>query len=113
VDELKKHFKEVIVISPQPYGYRRNLEDYYYDNVRVYYPRFIHAPIEFFRRRLGDNFFKATIKVIKREKLEFDLIHAHFTWPSGYAGVRLAKKFYVPVVITLHENREWFLREYT
>jgi len=112
VDVLNGYFNSVYVISPQPYGYRRELKDYFYDNIRVYYPRFFHLPFEFFRKRLGDNFFKAAMRVIQREKLEFDIIHAHFTWPSGYAGVKLAREFEVPVVITIHENRDWFLREY-
>lgn len=112
VDELKKYFNSVYVISPQPIGYRRELRDYSCENVKVYYPRFFHVPIELFRKRLGDNFFKAALRAIKRARLEFDLIHAHFTWPSGYAGVRLSKEFNVPVVITIHENRDWFLKEY-
>jgi len=102
VDELRKYFNSVYVISPQPLGYRRELRDYSYDNVRVYYPRFFHMPVEFFRKRLGDNFFKAAMRVIKREKLEFDLIHAHFTWPSGYAGSLLKRKFDTPLIITAH-----------
>ena len=89
---LARHFNEIYVISPQPYGSNRNLRDYEYNNVRVYYPRFFHLPIDFFRKRLGDNFFKVALRVIKREKLEFDLVHAHFTWPSGYAGALLKKK---------------------
>ena len=99
---LAEHFNEAYVISPQPYGSNRNLRDYEYDNVRVYYPRFFHLPIEFFRKRLGDNFFKASLQVIKREKLEFDLVHAHFTWPSGYAGALLKKELNMPLVITAH-----------
>jgi len=112
VGGLKKYFNSVYVISPQPIGYRRELRDYSYENVKVYYPRFFHAPIELFRKRLGDNFFKAALRVIKREELEFDLIHAHFTWQSGYVAVKLAKKYKVPSVITIHENRDWFLEEY-
>ncbi|ASJ10330.1 glycosyl transferase family 1 [Thermococcus sp. P6] len=112
VEYLKDYFKEVYIISPQPYGGRRGLRDYEYDNVRAYYPRFFHLPVEYFRRRLGDNFFKAALKVINREGLTFDLVHAHFTWPSGYAGVKLGERFNVPVVITIHENRDWLLREY-
>ncbi|MDK2783371.1 MAG: teichuronic acid biosynthesis glycosyltransferase TuaC [Thermococcaceae archaeon] len=112
VDELRKYFEEITVISPQPMGYQRNLKDYSYENVKVYYPRFLHAPVSFFRMRLGDNFFKATLKVIKRERPEFDLIHAHFTWPSGYAAVKLGKEYGLPSIITIHENRDWFLKEY-
>ncbi|ACS91068.1 glycosyltransferase family 4 protein [Thermococcus sibiricus] len=114
---LENYFENVYVISPQPWGSNRNLRDYEYDNVRVYYPRFFHAPVEFFRKRLGDSFFKAALRIIKREKLEFDLIHAHFTWPSGYAAAKLSKEFSVPLVITGHgydiyelpfRGREWF-----
>jgi teichuronic acid biosynthesis glycosyltransferase TuaC len=61
---------------------------------------------------LGDKIFLKFDKYIKNNNIKFDLIHAHFTWPSGYAGVKLAKKYNVPVVITEHENREWFLKEY-
>ncbi len=102
VEELRKHFKNVYVISPQPWGTSRMLKDYEYDNVRVFFPRFLHAPIGYFRKRLGDNFFKSALRVIKKEGLEFDIIHAHFTWPSGYAGVKLGKNFGVPAVVTAH-----------
>ncbi|WP_042701851.1 glycosyltransferase family 4 protein [Thermococcus sp. PK] len=112
IDELKNYFNEVYVISPQPLGKNRFLRDYSYDNVHIYYPRFFHAPIEFFRKKLGENFYKAALRVINQKGLDFDLIHAHFTWPSGYAGVKLSKEFEVPVVVTIHENREWFLEEY-
>ncbi|NJE11021.1 glycosyltransferase family 4 protein [Thermococcus sp. MAR1] len=117
VDALKEYFNEIYVISPQPVGYRRTLRDYEYDNVRIYYPRFFHIPVEFFRKRLGDNFFKAALKVITGEKLEFDLIHAHFTWPSGYAGALLKREFNAPLIITAHgydvyevpfRSGEWF-----
>ena len=62
--------------------------------------------------RLGDKVFKKFDKFIQNEKIEFDLIHAHFTWPSGYVGLKLSKKFNVPIVITIHENRDWFIEEY-
>jgi len=103
VEELAKYFNEIYVISPEPYG-RDNLKDLANlpENVKVYFPKFFHLPVNYFRRKLGDNFFKAALRVIKREKLEFDLIHAHFTWPSGYAGVKLKEKYNVPLVITTH-----------
>jgi len=61
---------------------------------------------------LGDKIANKAEKLIQKNRIKFDLIHAHFTWPCGYAGVRLAKEYNTPVVITLHENREWFLKEY-
>lgn len=103
VEELAKYFNEIYVISPEPYG-RDNLKDLANlpENVKVYFPKFFHLPINYFRRKLGDNFFKAALRVIKREKLEFDLIHAHFTWPSGYGGAGLKEKYNVPLVVTTH-----------
>jgi glycosyltransferase involved in cell wall biosynthesis len=50
-------------------------------------------------------------KTIEKYNLNFDLIHAHFTWPSGYIGVRLKEKYGTPVIITIHENGEWFDQE--
>ncbi|GAB6100863.1 glycosyltransferase family 4 protein [Thermococcus atlanticus] len=117
VSYLKDYFDEVYVISPQPWGVNRNLRDYVHDNVRVFFPRFFHLPVEFYRKRLGDNFFKAALRVITAEKLEFDLIHAHFTWPSGYAGAKLKDRFETPLIITAHgydvyespfRSGEWF-----
>ena len=103
VEELARYLNEIYVTSPEPYG-RNNLKDLANlpENVKVYFPKFFHLPINYFRRKLGDNFFKATLQVIKREKLEFDLIHAHFTWPSGYTGALLKKELNVPLVITTH-----------
>ena len=99
---LKNYFKKVHVISPQPLGTNRNLHDYKYDNVHVYFPRFLHLPLNIFRRKLGDNFFKSALNVIRRKNIKFDLIHAHFTWPSGYAGVKLKEKCKKPLIITAH-----------
>ena len=30
------------------------------------------------------------------------MIHAHFTWPSGYAGAKLKEKYNIPLIITTH-----------
>ncbi|WP_297486551.1 glycosyltransferase family 4 protein [Thermococcus sp.] len=102
VDRLREYFGEVYVISPQPFGTNKILQDYQYENVRVFFPRFFHLPVGYFRKRLGNNFFKAALKVIKKEGLEFDIIHAHFTWPSGYAGALLKKSLGKPLVVTGH-----------
>lgn len=104
VNELAKYFREVYVISPQPLGSNRRLKDYEYENIRVFFPHFFHLPIGYFRRKLGDNFFKAAVRVIRREGFDFDLIHAHYTWPSGVASLKLKEIFHVPLVITEHTS---------
>jgi glycosyltransferase involved in cell wall biosynthesis len=60
----------------------------------------------FFDTRLS-----AVIRLIEREHLEFDLIHAHFTWPSASIAASLKKSFHVPVVVTIHEDSGWLQEE--
>ncbi|MCD6445266.1 glycosyltransferase family 4 protein [Candidatus Bathyarchaeota archaeon] len=68
---------------------------------------------------LGDKLTELFCKYLMKNNIEFDLIHAHFTWPSGYAGARLSKKFGAPLIITAHgydvyslpfKNNAWFER---
>jgi len=65
---------------------------------------------------LGDKIAKKAEKLIQKEEIKFDLIHAHFTYPQGYVGIKLGEEFDVPVVITAHgfdvydlpfRDREW------
>lgn len=126
VDELKKHFKKIIVISPKPYFpkwlAKTNLfptlyqdfaqfENYSYDNVEVYFPRFFTLPIKFFRDRNGEAATKTTLKLIKNERLKFDIIHAHFTWFSGYVAKKISKEYNKEYFLTVHENSDWFKLE--
>ncbi|NJE03843.1 glycosyltransferase family 4 protein [Thermococcus sp. MV11] len=111
VAALGKYFKEIIVMSPRPHGIDRDLKNYSWGNIRVYYPRFFHIPVSYFRKRYPDNSAKAILKIIHREKIKVDLIHSHFT-SAGIIGLRLKSVLNIPMVITVHENPEWFLREY-
>ncbi len=116
VAELKQYFKKVIVIAPvlRSFGYLqkdRHCKDYTYDNVEVYYPRCTYIPIFWLSKILIDNRLKVVERTIEEHHLQFDLIHAHFTWPSGYIGVRLKEKYGKPVVTTIHENGGWLDQE--
>jgi len=53
-------------------------------------------------KSLGEKHFNAVDKAILHHHLIFDLIHAHFTWSSGYAGARLKEEYDVPFVVTAH-----------
>jgi len=66
---------------------------------------------------LGDKLYKKYREYLLDSGIKFDLIHAHFTWPSGYVAVKLGKEFRVPVVVTAHgydvydlpfRGRAWF-----
>ncbi|PKL58492.1 MAG: glycosyltransferase family 4 protein, partial [Methanomicrobiales archaeon HGW-Methanomicrobiales-5] len=116
VAELKQHFQKVIVIVPvlRSFGFLEQdklCKDYTYDNVEVYYPRSIYVPIVWLSKVLIDNRLQVVERCIEEHHLHFDLIHAHFTWPSGYIGVRLKEKYGKPVVTTIHENGDWFDQE--
>ena len=117
IEVLKKEFKTISVINPTPYfpkalsklkfiphHYKQAAlsQDFNYDNVFVYFPRFFHLPIEFFRKRMGNSSLRAVLRTIKKNNISFDIIHAHFTYPSGYVAVKLKERFNVPVVVTVH-----------
>jgi glycosyltransferase involved in cell wall biosynthesis len=116
VAELKKYFKKVIIIAPifRSFGYFEKdklCTNYSYSNVEVYYPRSLYIPIFWLSKILIDNRLQVVERTINERHLHFDLIHAHFTWPSGYIGVRLKEKFGTPLITTIHENGEWFDQE--
>jgi len=112
VDLLAKYFKNVYVISVRPYFPQflsrllkfnlSNLKNYSYNNIKVYYPKILDFPVDYFRKRRGDRYFKVVDKLIKKEKIKFDLIHAHFTYPPGYVGIKLKEKYGKPLVVTAH-----------
>lgn len=119
VDCLKDYFRKIHVISPIPYipsllkriiPERKKFwlkyhlkEDYSKDNVHVHFPKFLmlsqrlREKTFWLRRTAVENF-------IKNKKIEFDLIHAHFTYPSGCIGIGLKEKYGKPLLITVHED---------
>jgi len=52
--------------------------------------------------KLGEKLFDRYLLYTKRSNIKFDLIHAHFLWPCGYAAVKLGKTLDVPVIVTGH-----------
>lgn len=107
---LKNYFQTVYVISPVAYGVdklRKTIyKDYQYDNVKVFFPKYFNVPYfyTYFRSMWIYLETKTVLKLIEKEGIDFDLIHAHFTWPSGAVAVELKKDFNVPVVITEHTS---------
>ena len=102
------YFRHVEKFSKRNLVDNRNIPD----NVRVHMISTLYFTPDGKNSGLGDKLAKKFAKFILANNLEFDLIHAHFTWPDGYTAVKLGKKFNVPVVITLHENHDWLLEEY-
>ena len=103
VVELAKYLNKTYVICPEPH-FKNNLKDLkgLPDNIEVFFVKFLHLPLTYFRRRLDDNQFRSISRIIHRKNIEFDLIHAHFTWPLGYVGAKLKEEYKKPLVVTAH-----------
>lgn len=112
VKYLKDYFLDVHVISPKTIWnksvFNKNRGDYTWDNVHVYYPLIVNLPSPYvptilknmwIRREAGE-----ISKFIASKNIEFDLIHAHYTWFSGAVALELKRKFKTPVVITEHTS---------
>lgn len=127
VDYICDYFKEVIVICPKAYfpkflinfkffpknwKKRSNYKNYFYKNVSVFYPNYFALPVSFFKKLIPNFAYFSTNKTIKKNKIEFDLIHSHFTLKSGFVGKKLAQKYNIPVILTIHESKNWFLKLY-
>ena len=115
---------EFEVIAPVPYfpplpglpqyaRYRRVPRQELRNGIDVYHPRFLTGagywlhPLEWWPfhaaiRPLADRLHRAK---------PFDLIHAHFVYPDGYAAARLAKRYGIPLIITEQADwRNWMTR---
>jgi glycosyltransferase involved in cell wall biosynthesis len=73
-------------------------------NVHIYTAPLWYIPNKFFYRLLGRYHFKVVERIIKKNRLKFDIIHSHFTWTSGYVGMRLKEKYKVPFVLNMHTS---------
>jgi len=119
VKYLRQYFDNVYVVSPVAYGMERLRKtehfDYQFDNVQVFFPKYVNNPLFwYYGRSMWVNLeARAIMSLIEKEDLHFDLIHAHFTWPSGAVAVKLKRSLGVPVVITEHTHQTLYkaLRE--
>jgi len=114
VTSLSSYFNEIVVVVPLPhiptilqksikrfkiYSWRIDAENIP-QNVKIYTLKHLALPL---LKNLNLRFTIRSInKLIQKENLEFDLIHAHFTCPEGYVGAKLKEKYGTPLVITAH-----------
>jgi len=126
VDELKKYFNYIYVISLNPFipkflskfsfmnpRWQKDAfaKDYNYDNVEVRFVKYFMLPFDFLRKRKGYFAYVATKnlrKLIEQGEIEFNLIHAHTTLPSGYVGAKFKELYKKQLIITIHEQQDQF-----
>jgi glycosyltransferase involved in cell wall biosynthesis len=71
-------------------------------NVHLHLTPVLYFPTEQGYKTLGEKHLSSVEALIHRRRIAFDLIHAHFTWSSGYVGARLKEKYGIPFVVTAH-----------
>lgn len=115
VEFLSRHVAEVTVICPVPIlpirPFRRS---YTTDNIRIIFKYYYPAYGRHIRRgdwleHISSLYVRLTKKIVRSKRVNFDVIHGHFSVPSGLASVILKDELHKPAIITLHENHEWFL----
>lgn len=106
---------EIRVVAPVPYcpplpsfvGYsrfRNILRREEFHGIDVLRPRFLTGPGYSLHSIEASTYYWGIYKQVDRLRREFpfDVIHAHFGYPEGVVGVRLGRRYRVPVVITEH-----------
>ena len=86
------------------------------NNIQILPTYVYYLPGNYFYKYVGGSHYKLVKKIISKNNLSFDLIHAHFTWSSGYVGARLKEEYDVPFIVTAHgydiyslpfKDKEW------
>lgn len=122
LEPIRRAFDRIVVIAPVPMsGGRvpsdRLCHDYWYENVEVLFPRALfiprrlHLPLADPVKLYLDRRLPVVERLIRNEAIRFDLVHAHFTWPSGGIAARLKERYGVPSVLTVHEDSGWLAEE--
>ena len=119
VDCLSNNFEQINVISALSYFPKLMLnlkrfrslvkcvsypQDYSYDNINVYYPKYFPLPTspDFFMLSRKHLNYYAVNSLITKKKIDFDMIHSHFIFPAGYVGMKLKERYQVSLIITAH-----------
>lgn len=85
-------------------------------NISLHPTPVLYLPTDSQYKKLGEKHFKYVDSLIQKNKLQFDLVHSHFTWSSGYVGAKIKEKYGVPFIVTAHgydiyklpfKDKEW------
>ncbi len=111
---MQKFVDEINVVVPLPRGIELKRKTSYQNysighRIHVHFVKYSNPLFPLAYSKLKGEWVwvesRAVSKFIKKKGIEFDLIHAHYSWPSGAVAVRLKEEFGVPVVITEHTSQ--------
>jgi len=124
INELKDRFERIVIIATTPFvpkilttwmqPIRKKdalVENYTYDNIEVYFTKNWILPFNLLKKYKGIQGYKSSKKILDKIDFKPDIIHSHFSWPSGYIGTKLKEELDVPCIVTIHENHDWLLEE--
>jgi len=80
------------------------------DNVQIFPIPVFYFPWKSSYLKLGDLLLKKIRKIIIKNEIKFDIIHAHYIWTSGYVASKLKEVYKKPFLITNHSTLQ--LTEY-
>lgn len=116
---------EVRVVAPVPYypplpgpsdfrRFRQVPAQEWCDGIQISHPRFLTGPGYTTHNLDAQAYHWGVSKTVDRlwQETPFDLIHAHFIYPDGVVGARLARRYGVPLVITEHAFWRPWLDQY-
>jgi glycosyltransferase involved in cell wall biosynthesis len=112
------------VIAPVPYWpplpgpriftqYRRVTYQRSDAGLRIHHPRILVGPAFLLHSFEGSPFYHGVRRTADRlnRAQRFDLVHAHFVYPDGWAAARLARRWRVPLIVTEHASwNPWLTR---
>lgn len=115
VEELVRLGHEVTVVSPTawapfPLPYLSSKWKKYAsvprsekrDGYMVFFPKYVMFPRNFAAHTSGERVWRSWHQQVEFSGGEFDLIHAHVALPDGYVAMKLAEKWKIPYVVTVH-----------
>ena len=68
-------------------------------NVKIYKATYPSLPVELFFQLRGVHGLKATMRLLRKNDLQFDMIESDFFWPAGYIGLKIKKEYQKPLFL--------------
>jgi len=112
IDSIVDENVDVTVVSPKPMTLPFPIFPYYNfyrlptrectSRYEIHYPRYLYCvPKKYLYQYTGRSYSHFVFNYVNKNiKPEYDLIHAHFSYPDGYGMIKLASKWKVPLVIS-------------
>lgn len=124
IHEIRDLGNECFVIQPNPFPQAKNIPNQKEthttvlgNSVTVFYPRYIRFWLtarsrrDYLKEWTEKNYLNAVLDVIKKYKLQFDVVYAHFLSTPTRCAIEVGRLYNVPVFAAAGESNFTFLKE--